>query len=191
MLKKLLLTAALLSSTYGGLEYFDPDFSQLAGRSDDVVINERGVVINPEESKPSVLRRLTKAEISEVLSSNDFNVFCESELDCIRDIWNVRLIYIILIGDCTPGNGYSKEQDAAFLSHLFWSRVELLEQLVQVMLLSPQIITDDPAGTLKQQQEKLTAFSKRYDHTDITPFIKGHWEDANQLMDEFKAIHNE
>ena len=101
------------------------------------------------------------------------------------------MIYTTLTSDLTLHNGYSKEQDAAFLSRLFWSRVSLLEQLVQVMLLSPQIITDDPTGTLKQHYEKLTAFCERYDQTDATPFIKGHHKEQQQLMDEFVATLND
>lgn len=48
MFKKLLLTTSLLvSSTFGGPEYVDPDFSTiLANRSDALKADKNGVVIN-------------------------------------------------------------------------------------------------------------------------------------------------
>ncbi|QOL19690.1 hypothetical protein [Candidatus Bodocaedibacter vickermanii] len=192
MWKKLLLTTALLSSIYGAdTQYFDPEFSLLANRSETLVVNENGVVVNPDTSRPCILRRLTQAEVSKALNFNDFDVLSEAQSSCVRDMWSINLICIILTSDCTLNNGISKALDYELLRRLFWSRVELFEQLVQKMLLSPHIITEDPTGILKEQQKKIAAFSARHDHSDTTPFTKGHFEKRMRLMDEFGKIYDE
>jgi hypothetical protein len=185
MLKKLLLTVALLSSTYGA-EYVDPEFTLLANRSETLVVNKNSAVIKIGNSEPWVLHRLTPSKVSKVLSSNNPDVQYNALTDYFDDIWRARLIYIELTADCTPNRGYSQAQDAEFLCKLFWGRVESLEQLMQVMLLSPQIIAEDPNGLLKQHQEKLAAFSKAKDHTDITPFTKAAHTQNKKLFDEFR-----
>ncbi len=191
MLKKLLLTAALLSSTYGATtEYVDPDFSLLANRSAALVVNETGATINLDKSESWVLRRLTQAEVTEVLNSTDIDVLNNAMKGYTDDMWSVRIINTDLTSDTTPGNGISKAMDYEFLRQLFWSRVSLIEQIVQRMLLSPHIMTDDPTGILKKQQKKIAAFSARHDHSDITPFSKGHSEDLSQLMIEFGEIYD-
>lgn len=192
MLKGLLLTAALLSSTYGATtEYFDPDFSLLANRSKELVVNENGVIINPEKPYSSIFRRLTQAEVTEVLNSSDLDVLSEANSSFSNNIWDIRTIYIILTADSTPNNGISKALDYELIRRLFWSRVSLIEQLVQGMLLSPHIMTEDPTGILKEQQNKIAAFSARHDHSDTTPFSKGHYEELNRLINEFAEIYDE
>ncbi|MDP3936065.1 MAG: hypothetical protein Q8Q56_03675, partial [Alphaproteobacteria bacterium] len=117
MLKKLLLTAALLSSTYGAAtDYVDPDFSLLANRSETLVIDEEGVVIHPDAPKPSKLRRLTQSEVSTILSSDDCKVLSAAAASYFSDIFSAVIIRIILKADTTSHNGVSEAQDATFLS---------------------------------------------------------------------------
>ena len=191
MLKRLLLAAALLSSTYGAdTIYVDPGFSLLTNRAEALVVDKSSVVIGIDKPAPLILNRLTQAKVSAVLSSTDFDVLYKALADYNEDIGCIQIIYIWLTADSTLNNGISKALDYELLRQLFWSRISLIEQLVQKMLLLPQITTEDPTGILKEQQKKLTTFSAKYDHTDITPFSKGHREKLNLLMNEYRGIYN-
>ena len=191
MIKKLLLTVALLSSAYGSeIEYFDPDFSQLANRNETLEVNEKGVVINPEKPEPSVLRRLTQAEVSDTVNSEDLNVLYHALADYNEDISSIQMIYITLTADSTPNNGYSTDQDAEFLRRLFWSRIGLSEQILKVMLDLPLMTEGDSKEILIRDQRTISVLSKKYDHTDTTPFTKGHYKELKQLMDEFNETSN-
>ncbi|QOL19692.1 hypothetical protein [Candidatus Bodocaedibacter vickermanii] len=193
MLRKLLLTAALLSPTYGAdadTKYFDPDFALLANRSAMLEVGTNCVVIDPGTPESCVLRRLTQAEVSDILNSNDFDLLFNTLEESHENIRIIYMIYIALTADSTPNNGISKALDDAFLCQLFWSRVSLTEQLLQAMLLSPRITTDDPTGVLKEHQKKLAVFSKKYDHTDTKLFAKGHYERLTLLIKEVGETSN-
>lgn len=191
MLKRLLLTAALLPSTYGATtEYFDPDFSLLANRSEELVVNENGATINPGTPDSCVLRRLTQADVSKVFSSDDFDVLADARSSYNKDIGSIQLLYIVLTADSTPRNGYSKAQEAEFLSQLFWKRVSLFEQTLQIMIDLSSTTKIAPPSILKQHQAKLAAFSMAHNQADTTLFTKGHYQELEKLMDEFTETCN-
>ncbi len=185
MFKKLLLTTSLLvSSTFGGHEYVDPDFSTLlTNRSDVLTADENGVVINIEGEDPLVIHRITKSEASDI--PKDFNVLADAREVYFNEALYVQLICIELKADSTPRNGVTPEQDAALLSQLFWNRVSLFTQTLQSMQECPELKTDESAHLLALHLKNLTAFTEKHDSADTSVFSQGHYEDLNQLMNEF------
>lgn len=97
----------------------------------------------------------------------------------------MQLICIELTADSTPRNGVIPEQDAAFLSQLFWSRVLLFTETLKAMQQCPESKTDESPDLLAQYLENLTAFTKNHDPANASVFSRGHYEDLNQLMNEF------
>jgi hypothetical protein len=193
MLKKLLLSVALLSSTYGSdTPFVDPDFSLLANRSDKLLISKGdGIVCVTNKNETYVLSQLTLSFIVDILSSNDINTLdnclkiIKDEIGCV--FWTcLTLIY----DDSTARCDFTPEDDAAFLSQLFWNRVSLFHKILQAMLLSPGLITKDPTGILKHQHENLIAFLEVHDPIDSTPFIKRDLLRLEILFDAFMEVYN-
>lgn len=189
MLKKLLLTAALLSSTFGAHEYLDPDFSILKNRSEALHVDETGVAIDIGQSKLWILSRLTESDMTSISASSTLEELSNARGAYLSNIIYIKTIHTILNAATTPHNGVSKTQDAALLSQLFWNRVSFLKKTLEAMLLSPQLLIDDSTGIIKKHQENLTTFSAKYDPADTTPFIYGNHEKLEQLVDEFTATY--
>jgi hypothetical protein len=190
MFKKLLLTVALLSTSYGSADFFDPDFSGLSNRSENFVMDESGVVIYCGEENTFVLHRLTQAEVADVLNSKDCNVLMKARTTYNQDILHLLPIYMTLNADITPRNGISPAKDAEFLSTLFWNRVSLFEQTLEKMLSLPTTVTTDESFTiLKSHYDKLMQFSATHDRTDLTPFETGNLKQLTELIDAFAATY--
>ena len=185
MFKKLLLTTALLvSSTFGGHEYVDPDCSTiLANRSDTLTADENGVVINIEGEDPLVIHRITKSEASDI--PKDFRTLDAARAVYFKEALYISMLHIQLNSLVAPRNGVTPEQDAALLSQLFWSRVSLFTQTLQAMQECPELNKDESSDLLALHLKNLTAFTENHDSADTSFFSQGHYEDLNQLMNEF------
>lgn len=173
-----------LSSTFGGLAYADPDFSTvLANRSEALTVDENGVVININGEDPIVIHRITESEASNI--PKDFGTLDAARAVYFKEALSVSILHIQLNSFVAPRNGVTPEQDATLLSQVFWSRVSLFNQTLQAIQQCPELKKDESSDLLALHQKNLTAFLKKHDPSDTSVFSSEHYEDLNQLMDEF------
>jgi hypothetical protein len=191
MLKKLLLTVALLSSTYGSNTHLvDPDFSILANRADWLVVNGNEVVINCIELEPNVLHRFTQSHVFDALNSNDIDILLNTMDHYTKEIWCVQWIHICLTSDTTGRWGVTPEQDAVLLSQVFWNRVAAMVQTLKAIVDLPTEVMDaESIVYFNQLYVKLINFSETHSHSDTSSFATSYRINTLPLIDAFAKAY--
>ena len=184
MLKRLLLTAALLSNTYGA------DVALLVGEIDpEFSLSGLGLSPQTEGSEMSNELSVKFSMASNVLQSADWKICritsnpilgsIQSEVQELVDLksqWIAEITHLLV--DLRPAVAHFKTtpQTVEALKTMFWNRIHLLkawyESIIQTIY-SPNPSEDlDKAIHIAQTTlRRIQSFSETHDHADLKPFV--------------------
>ncbi len=180
MLKRLLFTAALLSSTYGATtEYFDPDFS-LSGLG--LSLRTEGSAIPDELSvKFSVTSDALQSDAWKIhrITSNPIPLLAIQSvpqgLVDLKPQWINEITYLLVDLKSAVAHLETTPQTAEALRTMFWNRVHLIKSWHESILsmLAPPSSSEDLDKAIQSAQttlHRIQSFCETHNQSDLKPF---------------------
>ncbi|QOL19688.1 hypothetical protein [Candidatus Bodocaedibacter vickermanii] len=181
MLRKLLLTAALLSSIYGAdTQYFDPEFSVselgLFLRTEDTTVPgdfsvKITITSDTMQADDWKIRRITSNPIPLLEIQSDPSRFIDLKRQWINEITH-------LLVDLRPAVAHleTTPQTVQALRTMFWNRVHLIKawyESIVSMLDSPSPSEDLDKAIYNAQAtlQRIQSFCETQDQSDLKPFV--------------------